>query len=1444
MIIAAAFVVTALVTTPVTASAAVGDGVVTRVHSADPPTPLDIPSQVPSTATPAVDDGDVRAIAEVGNTMVIGGTFTRVSNTARAYLATFNKSTGALSSVNFNVNGVVYALHPGPNNNTVYVGGNFTTINGVSRTDIALVDITTGQVVTSWAPPATNFGFVNAVVARGDRVYIGGTFTQIGGFNHGGLAALRASNGARDTFMRVQLTGNHNDSGSGAQGWIGPVAVDITKDGSELVAVGNFKFADGFLRDQVVQIDLSGAAATVRADWATDRLKDYCYSWAFDSWVRDVSYSPDDDFFVVSSTGGGVRDTLCDAAARFEREPSGTNVQPTWVSETGGDTAWANAITSNSVFVGGHQRWGNNPYGVDYADAGAVPRPGIMALDPISGRPLAWNPGRNPAGVAVYALLATANGLYMGSNNNWIGNREYNRPRIALFPYTGDKVHTTATAELDGRVYLGSTSGGTTNVLYRVNAGGSAVASSDAGPDWIDDSGPDNPYRNGGSNAAAWDSNRTVDATVPASTPAAIFDTERWSPSDNPRMSWAFPVASGTPLEVRLYFANRCTCTSDAGDRSFDVAIDGQPALMNFDIVQEVGDQRGTMRSFDITSDGTVNIDTTHVVENPLINGIEIVRTDVPSGGSTNSLASVFLKEDGTSAGGLRTDDPGGVDWGTTRGAFKVGNTLFYGMTDGFLHRRTFDGTTFGADQVINPYNDPKWKDVSNNLGGTYNGRVPSLYGQMSNVTGMTYDDGWLYYTLRNDSRLLARWFSPDSGIMDERIRVVDSNQSFADARGMFVSDGKLYYVRTSDDSLYAASFDGGAVTGSAARVSGPAVDGISWANRSLFLHDEDAPNATPVADFTFSCDDEGACAFDASGSTDPDGSIAGYAWDFGDNGASTGAAPSHQFLASGDYEVTLTVTDNRGATSTATETVQVTVPEPENAVVYVGAAHSASGAATFKAATVPAEVQAGDALLMWLTTPPTVNWSAPTGVTGWTEVKSFTNGSAKTTLWAKSAAADDAGKTVRVNDTTGYRIGTLSVAAYRDVDVAALVAEVVGSTSTTSHTSPTATAAAGDWVLSYWADRSVNGTQWTVPESQTVRDITMATGTGYQFSSVMADSGGPVQAGTVGGITATSSAISDRSVAWTIVLRADVPEAPNADPVASFTSSCDQNGSCSFDGSASSDSDGTIAGFAWDFGDNGTSTAAAPSHQYVASGDYEVTLTVTDNRGATSTATETVQVTVPEPENAVVYVGAAHSASGAAMFKAATVPSDVQAGDALLMWLTTPPTVNWSAATGVTGWTEVKSFTNGSAKTTLWAKSAAADDAGKTVRVNDTTGYRIGTLSVAAYRNVDLASLVAETAGSTATTSHTSPTATAAAGDWVLSYWADRSASGTQWTVPAPQVVRDVSMATGTGYQFSSVIADSGAPVQAGAVGGITATSSATSDRSVAWTVVLHPAG
>ena len=94
--------------------------------------------------------------------------------------------------------------------------------------------------------------------------------------------------------------------------------------------------------------------------------------------------------------------------------------------------------------------------------------------------------------------------------------------------------------------------------------------------------------------------------------------------------------------------------------------------------------------------------------------------------------------------------------------------------------------------------------------------------------------------------------------------------------------------------------------------------------------------------------------------------------------------------------------------------------------------------------------------------------------------------------------------------------------------------------------------------------------------------------------------------------------------------------ESTTAPPVASFTYACGGL-TCNFDGSGSSALDGTITGYAWDFGDGGTGSGVTVSHTYAAAGSYTVVLTVTDDAGATGTDSQVVTASVPAP---IMHVG------------------------------------------------------------------------------------------------------------------------------------------------------------------------------------------------------------
>jgi PKD repeat protein len=87
----------------------------------------------------------------------------------------------------------------------------------------------------------------------------------------------------------------------------------------------------------------------------------------------------------------------------------------------------------------------------------------------------------------------------------------------------------------------------------------------------------------------------------------------------------------------------------------------------------------------------------------------------------------------------------------------------------------------------------------------------------------------------------------------------------------------------------------------------------------------------------------------------------------------------------------------------------------------------------------------------------------------------------------------------------------------------------------------------------------------------------------------------------------------------------ADLDPPSNQPPAADFTSSCTGLG-CNFT-DQSFDPDGTVTGWSWTFGDGGTSGAQNPSRTYASAGTYTVTLTVTDNQGATQQRTSSVSV-------------------------------------------------------------------------------------------------------------------------------------------------------------------------------------------------------------------------
>lgn len=263
----------------------------------------------------------------------------------------------------------------------------------------------------------------------------------------------------------------------------------------------------------------------------------------------------------------------------------------------------------------------------------------------------------------------------------------------------------------------------------------------------------------------------------------------------------------------------------------------------------------------------------------------------------------------------------------------------------------------------------------------------------------------------------------------------------------------------------------------------------VAYGNRPAW-----AMSTRPVAQFLPSGCNELVCDFDGTGSWGGDGGIVSYSWNFGDGTTDSGPQVSHAYSAGGTYAVTLTVEDAAGVTATQSRSVVANV-SPSASFTYV----CSESQCTFDG----------------------------------------------------SGSSDSGG----------------SIAGY-------------------------------SWSFGdgYGGGGTTTGHKYT------------AVGT-FTVTLTVTDDGG---------------ATGQQQQAVTIVTLSNAP------PVASFTSACSEL-RCSFNAGGSSDPDGTIASYAWTFGDGTNGSGVTPSRTYAAVGTYTVTLTITDNRGATSTQTRSVTAVAPE---------------------------------------------------------------------------------------------------------------------------------------------------------------------------------------------------------------------
>lgn len=1457
-----------------------------------------LPTDNPANFSPNVLDGEVLSIWQVGDRVVIGGTFTQVANTFaqggtvydRTGIASFDATTGLVDE-NFapDLDGDVEVVVPAADGTSIYIGGSFRTVDGVYRRKLARLDVATGSLITQFDVNGLN-GLVRDVRLVDDYLVVGGLFTSIGGQARAYLASVDATTGAVTDDIDSSVLGQHNG------GLTKITKMDTTPDGTRLMVIGNFTSIDGQPRDQVAVLDLTQQPATV-SPWHTDFFTSDCHP-VFDTFLRDLDIAPTGDYAVLTTTGAYRADTSCDTIARLPIDVEVSDVEPDWVSYTGGDTSYAVEVHDGVAFVGGHMRWVNNPYAADRHGAGGVARDGMAALDVVTGLPYSWNPGRD-RGVGLFDYHVTEQGIWAGSDTDrW--NNEL-RMKLAFFPWAGGtSVEQSDIGDLPNDIFqLGSTSGSTgsvdPSVLYRVNAGGPQLASVDDGPSWEADTSSISAYRNSGSSTSTAPSSLTTPSNHPSvpntdldRPPTGLWVHERYDPSGGSEMNWTFPVASGTPVQVRLYLANRCRCTDGSGERIFDVDLDGTNVIDDLDLTNVYGHDVGAMRSFDIVSDGSVDILFRHgAVENPVVAGIEIVRLDVPAGGTFGEQDEVVqFGYDGVNPPTGVTATTGSAPWRHVRGAFMADSWLYTFHVDGSILRRTVDGATLSAGAAI---------DVWSN----------EIIGEMAGMTGVFYDPDTskIYYTLAGQNSLFSRDFVAESATIGaERSTAPGSIAALAPGRvaGMFLGAGHLWFGDAATGDLLKMPYAGGQVSGTP-QVADATID---WRSRALFRTTTAQPNIAPVAAAQATCD-VNVCDFDGSGSTDSDGDIVSYAWTFGDGSTGEGVTTQHAYAAGGSYTASLTITDDRGGVSVAD--VAITVADPPNVVPTAtitascsallctfdgsssadpdgtvvgydwdfGDGQSASGAsvqhtygeagsylatltvtdddgatgsttaavdtlapsasALFRSAAsinvndaaptivVPGDVHAGDQLVYILTVNSDATLSTPSG---WTLLDTRQDGGPDMTSWVLTRTADGASAGTAVTVDLGSRTKAAGLmVAYQNAAAPSVVAsEVMGATSFDLQAPPATVDYDGSAVISYWSDKSGGNTGWTTPSTVQQHAASVGSGSGRITAAI---AGANVGAGEWPGAVATTTDDGRKGIAWTLVLP---PANGNLAPTATFTSACTAL-SCTVDASASSDPDGSIASFEWDFGDATTATGASAAHDYAASGSYVVSLTVTDDEGATSTATETLDVNL-----AVVQFRASAEANLNTSSPSIQIPATVGDGDQVVVFVSTNSAVSASTPAG---WTLLGTAEDGAPDLRSWVftRTATSGDAGQMLDLSLSSAAKTSIVLVA---YDDAAPITAATpfVANTSSPDLTSPEAeVSTAGSFALTYWVDKTSGNTGWTLPGSVTERVASLGSGGG-RITAAAGDAAVP--AGTWPGATASGSVNGGKAIAWTVIV----
>jgi PKD repeat protein len=377
------------------------------------------------------------------------------------------------------------------------------------------------------------------------------------------------------------------------------------------------------------------------------------------------------------------------------------------------------------------------------------------------------------------------------------------------------------------------------------------------------------------------------------------------------------------------------------------------------------------------------------------------------------------------------------------------------------------------------------------------------------------------------------------------------------------------------------------------------------FGNGRLSLQAPAGANTPPTASYTYSPNFPTAgssVSFNASASSDPDGSIVLYEWDFTGNGVTdaTGLAQARAFSA-GTHAVRLTVTDNNATTDTQVQyiVVSATANQPPNAAFTVSPSSGLPGTwFTFSAtgSNDPDGSIAGYA------------WNFGDGNTG-SGITAYNNYAAAGVYTVQLTVTDNDGAT----DTYSQPL-VVTAAANQPPNAAFTVSPSSGLPGTWFTFSASGSTDPDGSIASYF---------WNFGDGNTDSGVTA-------YNNYAAAGVYTVQ------LTVTDNDGATDTYSQPLVVTAAANQPPNA--VFTVSPSSGQPGDWfTFSASGSTDPDGSIASYFWNFGDGNTDSGVTAYNNYTAAGVYTVQLTVTDNDGSTDTTTMPVSVQAASAPDLVV---------------------------------------------------------------------------------------------------------------------------------------------------------------------------------------------------------------